>query len=155
MIDGNQTYTVDHWMRDLIKQLLNLSHEQWLAKNLMKHHHTKGAIAIKTKEQLARQLDKLLDKDIHNIQDRDRWLLDLQQSDIGEMSLRQLQYTVFTLRAADKLDGVVIRRTSGRTKDFAQRVKMVDVAVPTANNFNSDGSFKKEKAKDAKDKKDG
>ena len=108
MIDGNQTYTVDHWMRDLIKQLLNLSHEQWLAKNLMKHHHTKGAIAIKTKKQLARQLDKLLDKDIHNIQDRDRWLLDLQQSDIGEMSLRQLQYTVFTLRS---------RRQAGRRRN--------------------------------------
>ena len=50
MINGDQTYTVDHWMRDLIKQLLNLSHEQWLARNLMKHHQTKGAIAIETRE---------------------------------------------------------------------------------------------------------
>ena len=42
MADHDSTYTVDHWMRDLIKHPLNLSHEQWLARNLMKHHHTKG-----------------------------------------------------------------------------------------------------------------
>ena len=116
----------------------------------MKHHHTKGAIALETREKLARELDKLLDKDIHNIQDRDRWLLDLQQSDAGEMSLRQLQYSVFTLRAADKLDGVVNQRTGGRTKDFAEHVKMADVEVPSANNFDSDGSLQVEKVKDAK-----
>ena len=46
---------------------MNLSHEQWLAQNLMKHHHTKGMLAIQTKEQLSLELDKLLDKDIHNI----------------------------------------------------------------------------------------
>ena len=96
----------------------------------MKHHQTKGAIALETREQLARELDKLLDKDIHNIQDRDRWLLDLQQSDVGEMSLRQLQYSVFTLRAANTLDNVVIQRTGGKTKDFAAHVKMEGIEVP-------------------------
>ena len=46
MGDRDSTHTVDHWMRDLIKYLLTLSHEQWLARNLMKHHHTKGMLAI-------------------------------------------------------------------------------------------------------------
>ena len=150
MFNGDQTYTVDHWMRDLIKRLLHLSHEQWLARNLMKHHQTKGSIALETREQLGRELDKLLDKDIHNIQDQDRWLLDLQQSDVGEMSLRQLQYSVFTLRAANTLDNVVIQRTGGKTKDFAAHVKMEGIEVPTANKFNSDGSFQEEKAAEAK-----
>ena len=49
MINGDSTYTEDHWMRDLIKHLLNLSHEQWLARNLMKHHQTKGAITLETR----------------------------------------------------------------------------------------------------------
>ena len=108
MGNHDSTYTVDHWMRDLIKNLLNLSHEQWLARNLMKHHHTKGMLAIQTREQLSLELDKLLDKDIHNIPARDRWMLDLQESDIGDMSIRQLQYSVFTLRAAGKQDDTVL-----------------------------------------------
>ena len=64
MGDQDSTYTVDHWLRNLIKHLLNLSHEQWLARNLMKHHHTKGMLAIQTREELHSELDKLLDKDI-------------------------------------------------------------------------------------------
>ena len=33
----------------------------------MKRHHSKGKIHIETREQLAHELDKLLDKDIHII----------------------------------------------------------------------------------------
>ena len=77
-------------------------------------------------------------------------MLDLQKSDVGEMSLRQLQYSVFTLRAANTLDNVVIQRTGGKTKDFAAHVKMEGIEVPTANKFNSDGSFQEEKAAEAK-----
>ena len=115
----------------------------------MKHHQTKGAIIIETREQLGRELDKLLNKDIHNIQERDRWLLDLQQSDVGDMSLRQIQYSIFTLRAANTLGGVVMQRTGGKTKDFATHVKMEGIEVPTVNTFDSDGSLKEEKAADA------
>ena len=53
------TYTVDHWMRDFVRKLMGLSHETWLARNLMNHHKTKGMIAIKTKEQLLREADKI------------------------------------------------------------------------------------------------
>ena len=44
----------------------------------MKRQRTEGAIAVKTKEQLGRELvDRLLDKDIHDISEKDRWMLDL------------------------------------------------------------------------------
>ena len=33
--------------------------ETWLARNLMKHHKTKGMMAIKTKEELLREADKI------------------------------------------------------------------------------------------------
>ena len=46
------TYTVDHWTRDSVRKLIGLSHETLLARNLMKHHKTKGMIAIKAKEEL-------------------------------------------------------------------------------------------------------
>ena len=49
-----------------------LTHEQWLGRNLMKYHCTEGSIALKTKERLARELDRLLDTDIHNIVDKNR-----------------------------------------------------------------------------------
>ena len=50
------TYTVDHWMKDFIRKLLGLSHKNWLWRNLMKHHTTRGAAALKTKKELMGRL---------------------------------------------------------------------------------------------------
>ena len=59
------------------------THEQWLGRNLIKHHRIEGSIALKTKEELAREVDKLLDTDIHNIADKNRWMLDMDPSDVS------------------------------------------------------------------------
>ena len=53
----------------------------------MKHHRTKGCIAIKTREELARELDRLVDIDIHNIIDKERWMLDMDPSHRAVMSV--------------------------------------------------------------------
>ena len=54
----------------------------------MKRHCTKGSIALKTKEELARELGILLDTDIHNIADKNRWMLDnIDPSDRAAMSM--------------------------------------------------------------------
>ena len=55
----------------------------------MKQHRIEGNIALKTKEELARELDKLLDTDIHNIADKNRWILDMYPSDRAVMSMRE------------------------------------------------------------------
>ena len=54
----------------------------------MKHHRTEDEIAIKTNEKIARELDRLLDKDIFTITDNDRCMLDLDPSDKAVMSMR-------------------------------------------------------------------
>ena len=38
---------------------MGLLHEGWLKRNLMKHHKTKEILAIKTKEGLPREADKV------------------------------------------------------------------------------------------------
>ena len=56
----------------------------------MKCHRTEGAITIKTKKELARELDRLLDKGIHNIAEKDRWMVDLDPSDKAVMSMQEI-----------------------------------------------------------------
>ena len=99
MCNRGLTYTEDNWMRDFIKNLMALTQKQWLGCNLIKHHRTKGSIATKMKEELARELDRLLDTDIHNIADKNRWMLDMNPSDRAVMSMRETQYTIFELKA--------------------------------------------------------
>ena len=49
MCNRGSTYTENHWMRDFVKKLMALTHEQWLGRNLMKHHRTEGSIALQKK----------------------------------------------------------------------------------------------------------
>ena len=72
MCNRGSTYIADYWMRGLITKLMALIRKQWLGCILMKYRRTEGNIVPKTKEELARELDKLLDTDIHNIADKNR-----------------------------------------------------------------------------------
>ena len=72
MCNRNVTYTADHWMKDLIRKLMGLSHEMWLARNLMKQHSMQGASAIRTIEELKEEVDKAHHHDYQNIKEKDR-----------------------------------------------------------------------------------
>ena len=103
-------------MRDFIKNIMCLTHKQWLGQNPMKYHSTKGAIAIKTKEQLTRKLERLLDKDIHSIVEKDRGMLDLDPSDKAVMNMQEMQCVVFELKATKVQDKAVSKQNGWTNK---------------------------------------
>ena len=86
----------------------------------MKHHRTKGVIAIKRKEELARELDRLLNTGIRNISDKNRWMLDMDPSDRVVMSMQETKCAIFELKAAHAQNKAVEERTDGKTKDFIE-----------------------------------
>ena len=106
---------------------MSLTHEQWLDLDLTKHHRTKGSIAIKTREEIARELDRLLDTDIHNIADKDIWILDIDLSDSAVMSMRETQYVIFEQKAVQAQDKAVAKRTDGKTRDFKEHCKISEM----------------------------
>ena len=101
----------------------------------MKHHRTEGSIAPKTKRELARELDKLLDTDIHTIADKNRWMLDMDPADVKVVSMRETQYAIFGLKAAKAQDNVVEERTNKETKYFKEYCNMPGMCVPTTKVF--------------------
>ena len=122
-------------MKDVIKKLMALTHRQWLGRNLTKHYLTKGNISPKTIEELARELKKLVDTDIHNIAGKNRWMLDVDLSDRAVMSMRETQYAIFELKATQAKDKVVEERTDGKTKDFKKYCSIPGMCVPIRNVF--------------------
>ena len=91
----------------------------------------RGNIALKTKEKLARELNKLLDTDIDTITDKNRRMLDMNPSDSAVMSMRETQYAIFELKAAQAQDKVVEERTDRKTKDFKKYCNIPGRCVPT------------------------
>ena len=120
MCNRGSTYTENHWMRDFIKHLMALTPTQWLGHNLMKHHHTKGSIALKTKEELPREINRLLDIDTDNPAYRNRLMLDMDPADVEVTSIRETQYPIFKLKAAKAQYNAVEERTKKETKHFKE-----------------------------------
>ena len=98
------------------------------------------------KEELARELDGLLDTDIHNISDKNRLMLDMDTSDRAVMSRRETQYTIFELKAAQAQDKAVEERTDWKTKDFKKYCIIPGMCVPTRKVFKHEGCIEEERA---------
>ena len=113
----------------------------------MKHYRTEGSISFKTKEVLARGLDRLLDADIHNIADKDRWMLDMDPVDVAVMSIRETQYAIFKLKAAKAQDNTVEERTNKETTYFKQYYNMPGMCIPTMKVFEHEGCIEEERDK--------
>ena len=137
-------------MRECVKKLMALTHEQWLGRNLIKHHLTEGRITLKTKEELARELDRLLDTDMHNITDKHRWMLDMYPVDVAVMSIRETQYAVFELKAAKAQGNVAEKQTNKVTTDFKEYRNMSGMCVSTTKAFEHEDCIEEERAKHKK-----
>ena len=118
----------------------------------MKHHRTERSIALKTKEELARELDRLLDTDIHNIADKNRWILDMDPADVAVMSMRETQYAIFELKAAKSQDKAVEERTHRETKNFKHYCNMPGICVPTMKVFKHEGCIEEERDKKTRER---
>ena len=57
----------------------------------MKHHKTKGMIAVKMKEELAREADKIAQQCSLNIEEKYSWLLDVESAAYTEMGYTEVQ----------------------------------------------------------------
>ena len=91
------TYAVDHWIKDVVRKLIGLSRNTWLARNLMKHHKTKSVIAIKTKEGLLREADKTAQRCSLGVEEKYSCLLDVESATYAEMGRAEVQYSIFEL----------------------------------------------------------
>ncbi len=51
----------DDWMTHFTRQLIDISHAQWLYRNFTLHHYTKGYLRQRTVNDIRREVEKLAD----------------------------------------------------------------------------------------------
>ena len=86
-------------MRDFVRKLMGLSHETWLARNLMKRHNTKGMITIKTEEELLNEADRTAQQCLLNVEEKYSWFLDVESAAYAGVGCTEVQYSIFELKA--------------------------------------------------------
>ena len=82
----------------------------------MKHHKTKGMIAIKTTEKLLREADKITQQCSLNIEEKYSWLLDIESAAYAKTGYTEVQYSIFELEALQAQEKLMAKRTRGKTK---------------------------------------
>jgi len=75
--------TINVWMRGFITQLLQLTHSQWIYRNISKHHKTNGTLQLAARADVIREIDRQLDTGIGSLPEECKCLLEIPEEDLS------------------------------------------------------------------------
>ena len=88
---GGSFLSADNWTKGLTVKLLEVTHGQWLYRNMQVHDTVCGSEAAHRKEELQQLTEEHIDKGSKGLDEQDRYLLDINLEDL-EMSSGEDQY---------------------------------------------------------------
>ena len=92
--------TIVDWGKQLISQILQISHAQWVFRNVSLHDAQDGYLRVKQRRAVFSEVDRLSRLDPHSLPDRSRYLLEINFSSFLAQPLAKQQYWVYAMQAA-------------------------------------------------------
>ena len=93
-------WTVRSWTKGLIVKLLEVTHGQWLYRNLQVHDDQAGALANRRKEELQLAIEEAKCKGVDGLAEEDRWLMEVRLDDLDVTSGEDQEYWLLAYQAA-------------------------------------------------------
>ena len=111
------------WASGLITKLLEVTHGQWIYRNLLVHEKSSGVLATKRKEELQTEIQKQQELGVEGLADEDKFLLEIRLEDLEESSGEQQAYWLLAIKAARAITILRRRRQEGQdnTEEATQR----------------------------------
>ena len=102
LLQSRSHIRIDSWLRGLIENLLVMLHEQWLCRNLCKHHRSRGAKALEARAELQVEIERQLELGSDDLPDHSKCLLNIcpEHLYLYAMPTDQQQYWVNAAEAA-------------------------------------------------------
>ena len=97
---GNCTLSLDKWAQGLVTKLLEVTHGQWLYRNIQVHDTVSGLNAVERKEELQREVEHQILLGGAGLDKQDRYLLEINVGDLEISSGEDQYYWLFAMRAA-------------------------------------------------------
>ena len=95
--------SMSRWSTGLITKLLEVTHGQWIYRNLLVHDRISGVLATKKKEELQREIQKQQELGGDGLDEEDKFLLEIKLEDLEESSGEHQEYWLLAIRAARKV----------------------------------------------------
>ena len=109
--------TIVDWAKRLISQILQMSHGQWVFRNVSLHDSQQGYIRAKQRREVLAEIDQLSHLDPGQLPAASRYLMEIDFSTMEKDTLVNQSYWLFSMRAAYKAG----RRASARARRATPR----------------------------------
>ena len=97
---GNCSLSLDNWAKGLVIKLLEVTHGQWLYRNIQVHDTVSGLKAVERKEELQREIEHQILLGGTGLDEQDRYLLEINVGDLETSSGEDQYYWLLAIRAA-------------------------------------------------------
>jgi hypothetical protein len=100
LAESDSRLTVDMWAKELVIRLLEITHGQWLYRNVLVHDKTAGDLVTRRKEEIRKALEDQLELGEEGLAEEDRFLLEINLDDLDTSSGEDQTYWLLALEAA-------------------------------------------------------
>ena len=111
------TWTITAWAKGLIVKLLEVTHGQWLYRNVHVHDIVTGSHAVRRKEAIRREIQMQLDLGGEGLDEEDMYLLEINLDDLDNTSGEAQEYWLLAIKAAR--ESVRLRNQNRNRKNSA------------------------------------
>ena len=100
LIESESRMSVETWAKELVIKLLEITHGQWLYRNVVVHDKTAGEIVSRRKEEIREALEEQLELGEAGLAEEDRFLLEINLDELDNSTGEDQTYWLLALRAA-------------------------------------------------------
>ena len=116
LVETPSKLTVDKWSKELVIRLLEITHGQWLYRNVMVHDKTAGDLVTRRKEEIRRELEEQLMLGEEGLDEEDAFLLEINLDDLDSSTREEQEYWLLALRAAREARQLRMQQTGGQSR---------------------------------------
>ena len=102
--------SLGRWSSGLITKLLEVTHGQWIYRNLLVHDKLSGVLATEKKEDLQKEIQRQQELGEEGLDEQDKFLLEIKLDDLEETSGEYQEYWLLAIRAARKVRRIRLRQ---------------------------------------------
>ncbi len=96
----NASWKLDGWATGLVVRLLEITHGQWLYRNVIVHDSTSGRLAVTQKEEIAEKIEAELAAGGSGLLEEDLYLLEVNLGDLSDSMGDGQEYWLLAIQAA-------------------------------------------------------
>ena len=92
LVEAESRLTVDKWAKELVLRLIEITHGQWLYRNVMVHDKTAGDLASQRKEEIRTALEEQLAVGEDGLEEDDKFLFEINLDEFNETTREDQEY---------------------------------------------------------------